>query len=239
MKRKSSTSRSPGMGETAGICTLCGHGGMLLLGVCGCCRSQINSRLFASYAYGRCPTCGRPLLHQDARCVHPDTPLYIAPLAFYTQPIQFLIMRYKKKGIPSLAPYIASLYLPLLWTGKPVAVVPVPCSSKGLRIRGWDQMVLIADILQKKEQIDAFSLLRRSGQSEQKNLNRNQRLQETERSVALQSNAVSFGRYISVRYDHVAVLDDVMTTGATMRWSINLIQTIVTVPVFGICLAMD
>ena len=228
-----------------GTCLLCGHFAELSLGVCQRCDKLIKSELFSTYAHNYCPICGDPMLHIDSVCSHHGRkdPVFIQKAGFYSSFFKELIIRYKFSPCRALSAYIASLIVPMVrkqaLSSQMIWIVFVPCSIKGYRNRGWDQMELIADQLAKAPDTGKSSLLERIDGKEQK-------LKSKERRIIEAGGAFAFKRYQiplapggGEPPESIILIDDVHTTGATMNECIKLLQLHCTCRVSGICLAMD
>lgn len=94
--------------------------------------------------------------------------------------------------------------------GQNVIVVHIPTATSRVRIRGYDQAKLIAQMVACRAQLRHTSLLMRLGQQRQVGLHRDQRLSQLE-------NAYQVRNADGVRGAHVVRIDDVVTTGATLE----------------------
>ena len=169
--------------------------------------------------------------------------MHIEKRGFYSSYLKELIIRYKFYPCRALSVYLASM-LPVFIRDpdKPqqiVWIVHVPCSVKGLRIRGWDQMEVIADLLVHRPFTVKTPFLLRKDCGEQKLKTRERRLVEVGENFALNEKLVLATQARLPAPDRIVVIDDVYTTGATMHECIKLLQTHFTCRVSGICLAMD
>lgn len=228
-----------------GNCLLCGCFDELHVGVCIRCDKSIASELFSSYASSFCPECGAPLLHRDSVCNHlgQQDPVHIIKAGFYSDFLKDLIIRYKFSPCRALSAYLASMISPLLRSKEEplqkLWIVCVPCSVKGLRSRGWDQMEAIAELLVKTPLTIKIPLLKRVDGKEQKLKTRERRLDEIESAFVLRKRFPATSREWLTLPDRIVVIDDVYTTGATMHACIKLLQLHFACRVSGICLAMD
>lgn len=88
-------------------------------------------------------------------------------------------------------------------------VVPLPTATSRVRQRGYDQARLIAKALAARMKLPYSDCLARIGQAHQVGANRQRRLEQLEGAYRLKRSAVVAGR-------HVLLVDDVMTTGASL-----------------------
>ena len=111
-----------------------------------------------------------------------------------------------------------------IWSGALCAplLLPVPISSKRLRERGWNQCEIIADELQKLDGGKNFEvrkniLVKNKNTGDQVGRSRAERLKNLENAFSVKNND-------SVKDRFVIVLDDVITTGATMEESLRALR---------------
>lgn len=99
----------------------------------------------------------------------------------------------------------------------PQAIIPIPLHSQRLRERGFNQALELAKPIGKALQLPIIKsgILRHKATIPQSSLPAKQRQQNI---------AHAFSITASLPYQHVAVLDDVMTTGQTLREFCRLLQ---------------
>lgn len=135
------------------------------------------------------------------------------PLFLYAAAAKELVQAYKLGGRRSLRLFFAEELEAAYrsrWDGLPI--VPVPPSPGKLRKRGWDQVATIAEVL-KARGLPIRTLLRRApGGAAQKSLDYAGRAANL-RGRMLLSRARTPGLG---RGEHCVLLDDVLTTGATL-----------------------
>jgi ComF family protein len=191
-------------------CVLCGAKGAAGKDLCTDC--------FAELPWNRhpCPRCAAPL-PPDA-----DTPLCgdcirqlpswdeaRSPLA-YGFPVAKLVQRFKFEGDLAVGRLLGSLLADYLAAGedRPNCIVPVPLHAARLRERGFNQAVELAGPVAKRLKIEVRLDLCERGRATQVQ----SKLDSDERRKNLKD---AFTVKRSVQGLHIALLDDVVTTGAT------------------------
>jgi len=96
-------------------------------------------------------------------------------------------------------------------------IVPVPTATSRVRLRGYDQSVLIAKALARQTNREYVPCLRRIGQQRQVGASRTQRLQQMEQSFLVWDTSPLQGR-------QVVLVDDVMTTGSTLESAAAIVK---------------
>lgn len=97
---------------------------------------------------------------------------------------------------------------------KNVYVCPVPTANKRVRGRGYDQACLIAKAYAKKHGLKYKKVLRRTGSTRQVGANRAERFSQLKNSYTVIKN---------VKGVSILLVDDVLTTGATMESAAKLL----------------
>ena len=186
-------------------------------GSCILCRGRARSVLCADCDAElprlRLPLCPRCALASPGgalcgRCLA-EPPHYDATVAAlaYAFPADVLIQALKFRGELALAPFLGGLFLEK--DLKIDLVLPVPLSNERLKERGFNQAVELARVLANatRAPLDAFSLKKKINTAGQADLP----LAERRRNVA---GAFECARRLDGA--RVAVVDDVMTSGATL-----------------------
>lgn len=91
-----------------------------------------------------------------------------------------------------------------------VLITHAPTAQKRIRIRGYDQAKLIAKHLAKNKNMRYLSLLERNSQTKQVGAGRKERFAQLE-------SAFTPKNIIKIKGSHVLIIDDVLTTGATLE----------------------
>jgi ComF family protein len=172
--------------------------------VCGECKSELP-RLTSEL----CPRCALPAPGGAVcgRCLaHP--PHYDATLAAlaYDFPADALVHALKFRGELALAAYLGRLLLPAASAERPDIVIAVPLSSKRLRERGYNQAVEIARHVMPRR-LDLGICVRERDSTPQIELPWDERHRNVRGAFSCNTRLAGAS---------VAVVDDVMTTGATL-----------------------
>ena len=127
----------------------------------------------------------------------------------YQFPIDRLIQKYKYEQQlhfqTLLTHSLMQLRLP-----KVQAIVPMPISTERLAERGYNQMLIIANLLSKKLNIPVWQPVIRLAQHSQKGLSRVERME----NIVDQFEIIKTERR---KYRKVLIIDDVVTTGSSLR----------------------
>jgi ComF family protein len=192
-------------------CLLCGE----LAGGCGL---DLCDPCHAALPYNRqaCHRCGLPLPIAMTRCGaclrQPPPQSGTRAVFIYAAPIDRLLPRVKFHGDLASARLLATLMARSLADAeRPLALVPVPLHRSRLRGRGYDQALELARPLARSLQLPLRDdvLMRRRATAAQSTLDVDGRRRNMRYAFAIRADAVLPA--------HVAVIDDVMTTGATAR----------------------
>ncbi len=190
-------------------------------GICCLCHQQVKRRQPV------CPRCALPAesgRFPCGRCVRKPPPWqHLIAITDYTPPLSQLIHRYKYHNTPQLAPVLARLFL-LHWLQgyrenrwhKPDRILGIPLHSRKRWQRGFDQIELIAHSLSHWLQCPYHpGFLRRSRATlSQQSLSAAQRKTNLKRAFQLRGHVTD---------QHVAIFDDVITTGTTIHEASQLL----------------
>lgn len=167
----------------------------------------------------RCRTCALPVpagIEQCGRCVRHPPPLDACLAAVtYGYPWADLLAEFKFQNDPGWAATLAALMRAAPGVEAVVAqadcLLPIPLSNDRLRERGFNQALLLARQLD-PGRTRAHWLLRLRAAEAQSRLTRAQRLRNLRGAFALEPLAAA-----QVAGRRVVLVDDVMTTGATLQ----------------------
>lgn len=197
-----------------GECAVCGRKcGALPL--CRRCRKKYFA-VTPSAGEKRCSVCGRILVSEHGTCMQCRTKKLLShtdivfPLYSYRLWNTMLLFRWKIEGERVLSPFFASetaAALALLEPG--FTIVPVPPRPGKIREKGWDQIEELSRFLELRYHFKTARILERSSRREQKTLDRENRLETIGSSYSLKKG-------VSVPAK-VCIIDDVLTTGATVE----------------------
>lgn len=191
-------------------CLACGEAGHDGLDLCRTCHAQLPWNPLACRQCGiampdaRWPRCGACLLDPPP-FTHAFCPLH------YQFPIDRLLPRFKFHGDLAAGALLATLMQwPIDPDDLPGALVPVPLHRSRLRTRGYDQALELARALGRGLRLPlcADALLRRRATQAQTELGAIERKHNVRDAFFLRPAA----RLPA----HLALVDDVMTTGATL-----------------------
>lgn len=190
-------------------CLLCGDSA----GSSGLCIPCANELPFL---YSACQYCALPLppsANGCARCLQQPPSFTRASAAWhYAFPIGQLVQRFKYQNDLATGHSLALLAAPRVApsTDRPDLLVPVPLHWRRYWSRGYNQAQLIATEFAAQWEIPlATRLLRKHSSSEtQQQLKRAQRLRNLQHSFSVHGPVTGL---------HIGLVDDVITTGATLE----------------------
>jgi ComF family protein len=174
----------------------------------------------------RCITCAMPLSAQAKRCgacIQTPPPLDLCLTATaYTWPWVDLIARYKFQQQAGWAGPLATLMLSANGVEDALdgadRVLPIPLSMQRLSERGYNQAWLLAQQLC-PHKADAHLLLRTRDTPSQRSLPRAERLANLVGAFAIEPL-----RAASLRSQRVVLVDDVMTSGASLHTAARVLR---------------
>jgi ComF family protein len=98
-----------------------------------------------------------------------------------------------------------------------LCIVPIPTAAKRIRLRGYDQVMLLARSLSRRLKIPARSVLVRNHQLRQLGASQAIRRKQAESAFSLHTRTTLKGM-------SVILIDDVVTTGATLEAAAKLLK---------------
>lgn len=209
-------------------CQFCSSPVSMSPSLCPSCRKIADSGKFDNFTE-RCPVCSMPLVSLVYRCprCNSDNPVKIHSIYDYRAPFfRHILESWKFEGIRDYTALIAEEYysaLERLYTDlSRVVLVPIPCSPRSLEKRKWDQMKDVGLYLKRKHRIRCSFLIQnnRGTSKEQKDLDREQRLSASEGKYRINETEAAKADRNSI----YVVLDDITTTGSTVRSCIKLLN---------------
>lgn len=189
-------------------CLHCGQCGSLPEWLCSQCLAEVSGNL------GACPRCGLPGGTGGCESCSTNPPAFrqtVAPLT-YSPVVRTLIHRWKFKGHTGLTPYLTGLAgVSSYARTAPDAIIPVPPHWRRRLSRGFDQTWLLANDIARRhpaQPVVKAGLRRHRRTDQQRQLGSEARIRNMAGAFVATENML--GR-------HVALIDDVMTTGATVN----------------------
>jgi len=217
-------------------CLLCGEASDDATPICTACETELP------WLGDQCQTCALPLPAAGMTC----GPCLKQPPAFervavpwtYGFPVDSLITRFKHSAKWPFGHLLAELLARFLLhrfdedLDRPDTLLPVPLAVKRLRQRGFNQAAMLAGWLGTRLDIacDEKLLLRVQDTSAQQLLKADARKKNLRNAFALAPDATIKGR-------HLALVDDVLTTGATAQALARLLMDAGAARVDVYCLA--
>jgi len=184
-------------------CLGCGAEGQLL---CSGCATRLIP------VPERCYRCRTLSAHGKTcqSCRHTSSLFSIRSATIYRGLAKELIWKLKFNSARDAAEEIAAQLLPLIPPIKNAIIVPVPTATSRARQRGYDQAQLIAKALARRTGLPYTPALRRLGQHHQVGSTRDQRRAQLK-------DAYRCVHPSAIQNQHVILIDDVLTTGATLE----------------------
>ena len=194
---------------------------------CGACWARLPT-----LRWPQCERCGQPLVVRDVpapaapgprRCRWCDQlPAYVRAVRSVCwapdEPAGSLVHAFKYDGWTALADDMARRMAAVAWPHDVVperaALVPVPLAAERARERGYNQSALLADALARRWDVSVWHdvLARQRATETQTRLTPGERLRNVAGAFGLRAGARE-----RLRGTHVVLVDDVVTTGATLN----------------------
>ncbi|AHX15429.1 competence protein ComF [Dyella jiangningensis] len=190
-------------------CLLCGGAGADGIDLCRDCAAELPRNRHC------CERCALPLAESAAlcgQCQRRPPPWDAAWVPFrYAWPLDRLETRFKFGADLAAGRVLSTLWLrETPWAERPELIVPVPLHRHRLRVRGHNQALELARPLAEAMRLPTSVawLLRERGTAAQTELGALARRRNVRRAFVTKADVAWPG--------HVVLLDDVMTTGATL-----------------------
>ncbi|WDS35016.1 ComF family protein [Pseudoxanthomonas sp.] len=190
-------------------CLVCSEPGTGGLDLCSACTDALP------WNHSACPRCALPTPHGDlcGECLQSPPPVAATQAAFvYGFPLDRLVPRFKFHQDLAAGRLLAEVMAQgLATTTRPDALVPVPLHATRLRQRGYDQALELARPVGRRLDVPVLTtvLLRQRDTAPQSELDAAARRRNLRKAFAIRPDVALPA--------HVALLDDVMTTGATLH----------------------
>lgn len=147
----------------------------------------------------------------------------------YDYPIDRIIQLFKYEQKLHLENILAGTLLHLRLP-KVSAVVPMPISTERLVERGYNQSLLIAKHIAKRLNVPIWQPIERLKQHSQKGLSRIERIEDIDAQFRISNTS-------KIRYRKVLIIDDVVTTGSSIRALSNQLEKLGCTDIYAACLA--
>ena len=233
-------------------CLLCGKVSGTGLPLCShCIRTECKPYLssvsseHSQETESRCRHCGKILISEHEYCTRcrptddeqANKPKPACDRIFTLFPYiglgQKLLPVWKNNNIRTFSTVFAPL-IHSFFTQHPdlaeLPLVPVPPRPKKLREKGWDQIEDLAKDLSVYPQLTIYRCLKRQNGTPQKKLSKEERATNLQGKISLSAKTVP---------DKLILLDDVMTTGATLEACARVLKAAGCKEVYGLCLFFD
>ncbi|MBN2465599.1 ComF family protein [candidate division WOR-3 bacterium] len=181
--------------------------------VCEGCRLALFTHELAV-----CPRCGRPCTRTAETCGQCRTPFHLSrvrALGLYVPPFDNLVQAFKYSGKTKVGELLGQALAALVRQDEVLsavdAVCPVPLHPSRLRERGFNQSLLLAAAISMGTRIPLAECLTRTKNTatQTRKMNSEARLRNVAGAFRLRPDVPVDGR-------RVLLVDDVMTTGATL-----------------------
>lgn len=187
----------------------------------------------------RCQTCGLNVpagVTRCGECIRQPPPLDACVAAVsYIYPWAGLIASYKFNSNPGLASTLATLLRSAPWVEPALdaadLLLPMPLSRQRLKARGFNQALILARTLDHAK-TDARALLRIQDTPAQSSLNREERLASVQHAFAVDPFLAP-----KLRGKRIVLIDDVMTSGASLYAAARTLRAAGAVHITGMVIA--
>lgn len=204
--------------------------------LCRACQARYQIAEAPESGLGRCPVCGQVRLAESECCMDCSTQTWSFPmmdgLFGYNDATGELLRQYKFGGQRALIGTWAQTASARLFPRGPV--VPVPSNRRRIWRRGWDPVAAFAGALAQSAGVPVWKVLIRRPSAVQKTLTRAGRYENAKLSYSLRRK--NLGNLETVPL--VWLIDDVVTTGATVEACAQLLRQAGAAEVRVFCLGL-
>lgn len=189
-----------------------------------------------------CPACQHPSIGglTHPRCKSPWGVDGLASIAYYRGPIRTLIRQLKYTGATVTSELIEQLIVEYQKHETiilpPAIITAIPLDKQTLKSRGFNQSEIVAQILSQKIGYPYVpSILQRQRKVvSQTKLSKDERRQNMQDAFSLAPDVVH-----TIKSSTIIVVDDVFTTGATLREAAKVLKRAGAAQVYGFTFAQD
>ena len=204
--------------------------------LCSACRTRLFSKISEIFTH-RCRICGRHIVSEKDICLScRENNIFgscdgIFSVFSYRLWNKELLFKWKIEGVRAFSPFFARIvhnvlcYIEEKFNCRNVAIVPVPPRPGKISETGWDQIDELCQFLACKYGRKILPVLQRISAQQQKKLDRNSRLEKTKNAYVFAPENVFLNRNDEIFSEPVIILDDVMTTGATVEKCASLLKS--------------
>ena len=107
-------------------------------------------------------------------------------------------------------------------------LVPIPPRRGKIRRQGWDQVGLLSGILKSRYGMTVVDCMKRTDKVQQKSLDYDKRLKHMEGCLELRKHCL-----LPAGTSEIIIIDDILTSGATMSAAAGLLQSELNLEVYG------
>ena len=218
----------------------------LLYNICIDCIALLEDQFFNKNFDKSCPICCLPTLSNDNCINYSEQTLSVIvkkqSCFFYTGIIKELITYYKFKNIIQLSKIFSHYILKALVNlNKYIILIPIPGNPKNIRKRGWDQVLEIAKNIKHDQIVVHILLKQKKNHKQQKKLDKSQRIIQAKNKYSIDKKILRKVKEDLQTFEQyqVLLLDDIITTGATLESAASVIINELKVSIYAITLAMD
>ena len=177
--------------------------------------------------YGLCPRCSEKIRrYLPMRDFCPEELTGYTAGIMYDGVVPKAVQRFKYNGATHMAGFFAQ-YMPLPPDWEIDALVPVPLHKRRLKLRGYNQSLLLAEALSERTRVPVRPelLTRTRNTKKQAKLNHEKRVQNVKGAFSAQMDCTGL---------KLAIVDDVCTTGNTLNECAQALKAAGAAQVYGI-----